>query len=100
MTQKIDEQQVRHIGKLSRIALTDEEVQTFRGQLADILEYFDKLQQLDTEGVEPMVHAVERHNVLAEDEPGESLRPEQALANAPARDGDHFQVPRVIGDSQ
>ena len=100
MTQMIDEHLVRHIGKLSRIELSDEQVQTFCRQLADILEYFGKLAQLDTEGVEPMAHAAELDNVLAEDEPAAGLTPAEALANAPDRDGDFFKVPKVIGDSQ
>ena len=100
MTQTIDEPLVRHIGKLSRIELTDEQVSTFGRQLSAILEYFDKLSELDTDGVEPMAHAVELRNVLADDAPGESLTPEAALANAPKRDGDFFMVPKVIGDSQ
>jgi len=100
MSETIDEDLVRHIGKLSRIELSDEQVETFRGQLADILEYFGKLRQLDTEGVEPMAHAAELHNVLAEDIPAEGLTPQQALANAPDRDGDFFKVPRVIGDGR
>ena len=100
MTETIDENLVRRIGKLSRIELTNEQVQTFGRQLADILGYFDKLQQLDTEGIEPMAHAVELHNVLAADSAGESLSPDEALANAPDRDGDFFKVPKVIGDSQ
>ena len=100
MTETIDEDLVRRVGQLSRIELSDEQVQTFRRQLADILVYFGKLQQLDTEGVEPMAHAVELHNVLAPDAAGESLSPDEALANAPDRDGDFFKVPKVIGDSQ
>ncbi len=100
MSKTIDAEQVRRIGKLSRIELTDEQVGLFGTQLEAILEYFDKLQQLDTENVEPMVHAVELTNVFGEDTPGESLSPEAALANAPQRDGDFFMVPKVIGDSQ
>jgi aspartyl-tRNA(Asn)/glutamyl-tRNA(Gln) amidotransferase subunit C len=100
MSRTIDETIVRHIGKLSRIELTDEQVATFGRQLASILEYFDKLAELDTDGVEPMPHAVELRNVLAEDSPGVSLTTEAALANAPKRDGDFFMVPKVIGDSQ
>jgi len=98
VSKTIDLDLVRHIGKLSRIELTDGQVQTFAKQLASILEYFDKLQELDTENVEPMAHAVELTDVLAEDELGESLSPDEALANAPARDGDYFKVPKVIGD--
>ncbi len=100
MAKTIDLQLVRHIGKLSRIELTEQQVQTFGPQLTAILAAFDKLQELDTSNVQPMAHAVEIHNVLAADAPGESLRPDQALANAPQRDGDFFKVPKVIGDSQ
>jgi len=100
MAEKIDTDLVRHIGKLSRIELTDEQVRTFAVQLSSILEYFDKLQELDTEKVEPMAHAVEMHNVLAEDVVGESLSADDALANAPARDGDFFKVPKVIGEDR
>jgi aspartyl-tRNA(Asn)/glutamyl-tRNA(Gln) amidotransferase subunit C len=97
MAETIDLELVRHIGKLSRIELTEAEEQTFSRQLGDILSYFDKLQELDTEDVEPMAHAVELTNVLAEDAPGESLAPDAALANAPqSRDG-LFQVPKIIG---
>ncbi len=100
MAQAIDSDLVRHIGKLSRIELTDEQVSTFGRQLADILSYFNKLQELDTDNIEPMAHAAGLTNVLAEDIPQPSLTPDQALANAPARDGDFFMVPKVIGDSQ
>jgi aspartyl/glutamyl-tRNA(Asn/Gln) amidotransferase C subunit len=96
---RIDERLVRHIGRLSRIALTDEEARTLAPQLEAILSYFDKLQELDTSAVQPMVHAEETYSVLADDVPGESLATEAALANAPRRDGDYFQVPKVIEDS-
>lgn len=98
MTKAIDLETVRRIGKLSRIALSEQEVRTFSTQLAAIIEYFDKLQELETDDVEPMVHVMETHNVLADDTPAPSLTPDQALANAPARDGDFFKVPKVIGD--
>ncbi len=100
VTHNIDDPLVRHIGKLSRIELTDEQVAPFGRQLSAILEYFDKLSELDTDGVEPMAHAIELRNVLADDAPGESLTTEAALANAPKRDGDFFMVPKVIGGSQ
>jgi len=100
MSSTINADLVRHIGKLSRIELSEQQIETFGRQLTAILESFDKLQELDTEGIEPMAHAVELHNVLADDVPAEGLATEQALANAPARDGDFFKVPKVIGDSQ
>ena len=96
----LDEKLIRHVALLSRIELTEEEVGTFGRQLADIVACMDKLQELDTEHVEPMAHAVDVHNVLAEDAPGESLPPERALTNAPDRDGDFYKVPKVIGDAQ
>ena len=99
MEKRIDENLVRHIGKLSRIELSDEDVRAFTGQLEAILLYFDKLQELDTSAVEPMAHAVELHNVMSADEPEAGLTPQQALANAPRRDGDFFSVPKVIEDS-
>jgi len=99
MDKSIDSNLVRHIGRLSRIELTEGEIRIFAQQLAAIVEYFDKLQELDTENVQPMPHAVEVYNVLAEDKMGQSLSPDQALANAPQRDGDFFRVPKVIGDS-
>ncbi|MCD4824790.1 MAG: Asp-tRNA(Asn)/Glu-tRNA(Gln) amidotransferase subunit GatC [Phycisphaerae bacterium] len=98
MSNKIDANLVRHIGKLSRIELTDAEVDALGCQMADILEYFDKLQELDTQNVEPMAHAVELSNVLADDVQRDSLTAEQALANAPAREGDFFKVPKVLGE--
>jgi len=99
MSELIDEKLVRHIGKLSRIELTDQQVQTLSRQLAGILVYFDKLQELNTDGVEPMAHAVETSNVFAEDAARPSLSPEEALANAPQRDDNFFKVPKVIDDS-
>jgi len=100
MAKTIDAKLVRHIAKLSRIELTDEQVETFATQLGAILGHFDKLQELDTQNVEPMAHAVEIRNVFGEDRPQPSLAPADALANAPQRDGDFFKVPKVIGDSQ
>ncbi len=100
MTIPIDDKLVRHIGTLGRIRLSDAEVQQFGKQLADILGYIGKLNELDTDDVEPMAHAVDLRNVLADDTLAPSLTPEAALANAPDRDGDFFKVPKVIGDSQ
>ena len=99
MSQKIDADAIRHIGKLSRIEITDEEIQTFPGQLSDVLQYFDKLQELDTENVTPMVHPIELNNILAPDIPDTqaSLTPDETLKNAPQREGDFFKVTKVLG---
>ena len=98
MPNTIDSDLVRHIGVLSRIELSDEQVGVLSGQLGSILGYFDKLQELDTEDVEPLAHAAEVFNVFADDTPGPSLDAERALANAPADDGEFFIVPKVIRD--
>ncbi len=93
---RLTPEQVEHVALLARLRLTDEERELFTTQLNSILEHFEQLQQIDTSGVEPMSHAVPVSNVLREDEPRASLRPEEALANAPDADRDCFRVPRVI----
>ena len=100
MSSRIDERLVRHIAKLSRISMSDEQVAAFGAQLGAILEYFGKLNSLDTNQVEPMAHALDFRNVLAADELAPSLSREQALGNAPQRDEKFFLVPKVIGESQ
>jgi len=98
MSQTITPEVVRHIARLSRIELTKEQVAQFTPQLDDVLAHFNTLQQIDTENVEPMAHAVDLHNVLAGDEVGDSLSTEAALKNAPQREGDFFAVPKVLGE--
>ena len=99
MDNTIAAEQVRHIALLSRISVDEEQLGTLSRELGGILSFFDKLQELDTSEVVPMAHAVEIRNVFGDDVPGISLTPQQALANAPARDGYYFQVPKVIADS-
>jgi len=94
----VDEEGVRHIARLARIELREDELGPLARELASIVGYFDKLGELDTEGVEPLVHAVEQHNVLRSDEVADSLGIEAALANAPRQDGAFFCVPRVIAE--
>ncbi len=96
---KIDEAQVRHVAKLSRLTLSDAEVAAFAGQLTHILNYFHQIRSLDTEGIEPMAHPLPVTDVLREDVPAPSLSTEEALAAAPAREGGFFRVPRVLDQS-
>lgn len=88
--------EVEHVALLARLALSDEEKQTFAGQLGSILEYADKLNGLDTEGIEPLVNILPVFNVLRDDEvkPG-SLR-EEILSNAPLLEADQYKVPKII----
>ena len=99
MTEKLTEQEVRHVAKLARLKCTDEEIATLTSQLGAILGYFAQLEELDTTDVEPLAHCLPIHNVFREDEVQPSLSNDEALANAPQRDGEFFAVPKVLGDT-
>ena len=90
---KID---VGYVAELARLELTDEEKTVFQPQLESIVEYVDKISSVDVEGVLPMMHGRELVNVFREDVVGESLSAETALANAPARTGDEFLLPKIV----
>ena len=92
---EISREEVLHVARLARLALTDEEVERFRGQLSAILEAVGKVSELDLEGVPPTSHPLDLVNVLAEDEPASSLSREDALANAPDPEDGFFGVPAV-----
>lgn len=96
MRPTIDEAQVLHIARLARLKLSADEVKMFAEQLGRILAYVQQLEQLDTAQVEPLVHPLSATDALREDLPRPGLSPEQALANAPQRHGDFFQVPAVL----
>ena len=88
---------VRHVAKLARLAPDEAHVQKYAGQLASILEYVKKINEVDVTDVEPMAHAAPLHNVLRDDAAAEPLPREAALQNAPETDGPFFKVPKVIG---
>jgi aspartyl-tRNA(Asn)/glutamyl-tRNA(Gln) amidotransferase subunit C len=94
----ISPEDVRHVARLARLSLSDEELERMREQLDAILAYIDKLRELDVEGVEPTSHAVPLVNVMRDDEITPVLSQEAALANAPDRAGELFRVPRIIED--
>lgn len=96
MAAHVDEAQVRHIAKLARLELTPDEVEHFRGQLAEILTYVQQLDEVDVSGVEPMAHPLPVTNVLRPDEPRPGLSTAAALANAPQRHEQFFKVPAVL----
>jgi len=89
-------EEVEKVAQLAKLQFSPEEKERFTAQLNRILEYMDKLNELDTEGVEPTSHVVPLKNVLREDRVGESLPQQEVLANAPAQAEGHFLVPRVI----
>lgn len=88
---------VEKVSLLARLRLSEAELETLSSELAQIVSYIDLLGEVDTEGVEPMAHAVEVSNVFATDEVKPSLDREQALANAPSSNGRGYLVPPVLG---
>lgn len=92
----MDQADVVKTSRLSRLKLTDGELATFTEQLTGLLEYIEILNEVDTDDVEPMAHAVELSDVFREDEPRESLPRSDALANAPKTDGECFLVPPIL----
>lgn len=92
----LDREEVEHIALLARIGLSPEEVELFRGQLSDILDQFQVLSELDTQGVTATGHAAGLQMVLRDDEAGDSLETEDVLRNAPRREGERFRVKAVL----
>ena len=93
----IDRGTVRHVALLSRLALEDGEIEAYSGQLASILSYISKLNELDTKDTPPTSHALSTlKNVFRKDTVRQSLDVEDSLGNAPSREGDFFKVPQVI----
>ena len=89
--------EVRHIAALTRLGLTDDEIETMRGQLSSILKVFESLQQVDTEGVEPTGHTTEVRTVLRADSAQESLEREGILKNAPDSEAGYVKVRPILG---
>ena len=92
----IDRKDVEHVARLTRLALTEAELERMREQLNSILAHLDTLRAVPTEGVEPTSHAVDVVNVMRDDEVAPCLPREAALANAPDPSGELFRVPRII----
>jgi aspartyl-tRNA(Asn)/glutamyl-tRNA(Gln) amidotransferase subunit C len=93
----LSREQVEHIARLARVGLSDDDVDRFSEQLSEILDYFERLRQVDTEGVPPTAHTLSLHNVMREvDEPVAPLDKETVLANAPLREGDFFRVKVIL----
>ncbi len=94
--EKITSGEVRHVAELARLSLSPEEEVAMTQHLNMILEYMDKLREVDTTHVPPTTHAIEQENVFRPDQVQNSLDRDIALSNAPQSDGANFVVPRVI----
>lgn len=87
---------VQHVARLARLNLTPEEESMFTEQLNAILQYAEKLNELDTKGVEPTTHVLPLNNVMRADEVRDSLPIEKVLLNAPDEEDGQFKVPAVL----
>ncbi len=94
----ISRDEVAHLAKLSRLAVTDEELDVFATQLDSILEHVKVVTEVGDADVAPLTLPVGNINVNRADSPAPSLTPEEALSGAPNREGDRFAVPRILGE--
>ncbi|MDA3903884.1 MAG: Asp-tRNA(Asn)/Glu-tRNA(Gln) amidotransferase subunit GatC [Desulfuromusa sp.] len=93
---KISEKDVEHVARLARLTLEPADLTIMTGQMDALLGYVEKLNELDTEGVEPMAHAVPMSNAFRDDEMKPPIGIERALQNAPAAAAGCFKVPKII----
>lgn len=92
----VTEKEIRYIANLAKLHLSEEEVKSLTGDMNNILDYMDLLNEVDTTDVQPLDHVIEMDSRLRKDEAKEPLSHEDALKNAPDADSDYFRVPKVI----
>ena len=92
----LDQEELAHVARLARLDMDAADLERMAGELAAILRYAAKLDEVDVSGVPPATHALDLVNALRDDEVRPSLPREEALKNAPAQNGEAFVVPRVI----
>jgi aspartyl-tRNA(Asn)/glutamyl-tRNA(Gln) amidotransferase subunit C len=92
----LSREEVEHLAKLARLGLSDSDVVKFQEQLSVILDHFDVLRQIDTEGVPPTAHTLPLENVVDEDQARPSLPTDAVLANAPNREEDLLRVRAIL----
>lgn len=93
---RLTREDIDSVAFLSRLELTDEEKENLAGHINRLLENFEKLQELDTDDVEPTSHVIPVSNVFRDDRSRPSLSPEEVVSNGPQVDGHCFVVPRVV----
>ena len=95
----IKKDDVRYVARLARLKLKEKEIDYFASQLSNIISYIDQLKEVDIAGVEPTSHVLHIQNVFRKDEVKSSLKAEDTLRNAPAKEGDLFKVPQIKEES-
>ncbi|MCF6139160.1 Asp-tRNA(Asn)/Glu-tRNA(Gln) amidotransferase subunit GatC [Pseudalkalibacillus berkeleyi] len=93
---RITKEEVKHVAKLARLSVTEEDADMFTKQLDDIIGYAEQLNELDTENVEPTTHVLDMKNILREDVKKEWLTNEEALKNTPDKQNGLIKVPAVL----
>ena len=93
---EINDELVQHIAHLARLEFKGEDLENIKGDMEQIIRFIDKLSELDTKNVEPLIFMSDEVNVLREDVPEEVISHEQALMNAPKKDSDYFRIPKVL----
>ncbi len=99
MASQITPEEIQRIATLAKLRFSEEQLEGFTAQFNQILQYVEKLEEVDTEGVDPMASVLDTTNVLRDDEPGPMLTPAEALANAPKKTEGFFSVPKVLGET-
>ena len=94
---KMTKEEVLYVARLARLDLDEASIDTFAGQIDEILGYIEKLNQVDTKGINPTSHAVSLTNAFRDDVERQHLDRERALANAPEQEEGQFVVPKVVG---
>lgn len=92
----IDNATIEKLAQLARLEFSDSEKEELKKDLSKILSYMDKLNEINTDGVEPLVHVSDEVNVLREDVVKETITQQEALKNAPDKNSDYFKIPKVL----
>ena len=93
---KVDNKLIEDLSRLAKLNFDKQTIEEMKSDFEKILEFVDKLSEIDTEGVEPLVYLNEEENVLRADEIAHEVSQENALKNAPQKDSDYFKVPTVL----
>ncbi len=96
----IDREQVNKVAHLARLDITSDEAQQFTTQLNGILDYFEQLQELNTDDVEPTTRAIETSNITRADKLEPFPNKQDLLKSAPEQDGDYFRVPKIMSSDE
>lgn len=87
---------IDHLAHLARLEFNGDEKTKIKADLENILSFVDQLQQVNTDGLEPLIYMTEEENILREDEAKVTISQEEALKNAPHKDSDYFKIPKVV----